>query len=62
MFFAQEASSEPDWSDRDAVIDYIVEGERPFAGLSWFKNRYVAKAMDAFPCYLRLYFNCYIIG
>src|SRR5829696_8720248 len=29
--FAQEAS-EPDWSDRDAVIDYIVEGERPFAG------------------------------
>src|SRR5215217_2377606 len=22
----------PDWSDRDAVIDYIVEGERPFAG------------------------------
>jgi pimeloyl-ACP methyl ester carboxylesterase len=30
-FFAQEVS-EPDWSDRDAVIDYIVEGERPFAG------------------------------
>jgi len=29
--FAQEAS-EPDWSDRDAVIDYIVEGERPFVG------------------------------
>jgi pimeloyl-ACP methyl ester carboxylesterase len=30
-FFAQEAP-EPDWSDRGAVIDYIVEGERPFAG------------------------------
>src|SRR5919107_4223844 len=30
-FFAQEAP-EPDWSDRVAVIDYIVEGERPFAG------------------------------
>ena len=30
-FFAEEAP-EPDWSDRDAVIDYIVEGERPFAG------------------------------
>jgi pimeloyl-ACP methyl ester carboxylesterase len=30
-FFARE-TSEPDWSDRDAVIDYIVEGERPFAG------------------------------
>ncbi len=23
---------EPDWEDRDAVIDHIVEGERPFAG------------------------------
>src|ERR687889_1024643 len=30
-FFGEEAS-EPDWSDRDAVIDSIVEGERPFAG------------------------------
>jgi len=30
-FFAEEAS-EPDWSDRDAVIDYMVEGERAFAG------------------------------
>ena len=29
--FAEEAS-EPDWSDRAAVIDYIVESERPFAG------------------------------
>lgn len=23
---------EPDWSDREAVIDYVVEGERPYAG------------------------------
>ena len=30
-FFAEEAS-EPDWSDRDAVIDFIVDGVRPFAG------------------------------
>jgi pimeloyl-ACP methyl ester carboxylesterase len=30
-FFADEAS-EPDWSDRVAVIDSIVEGERRFAG------------------------------
>jgi pimeloyl-ACP methyl ester carboxylesterase len=29
--FAEEAS-EPDWSDRAAVIDSIVEGERHFAG------------------------------
>ncbi len=30
--FADEEAAEPDWSDREAVIDYIVEGERPFAG------------------------------
>src|SRR5918911_4306302 len=30
-FFA-EVASEPDWSDRAAVIDSIVEGERQFAG------------------------------
>ena len=30
-FFAEEAT-EPHWSDRAAVIDYIVDGERPFAG------------------------------
>lgn len=29
--FAEE-SPEPDWSNRSAVIDYIVEGERPYAG------------------------------
>ena len=23
---------EPDWDDRGAVVDYIVEGERPYAG------------------------------
>jgi pimeloyl-ACP methyl ester carboxylesterase len=36
-YFAQE-TSEPDWSDRDAVIDYIVEGERPFAGSRLFNE------------------------
>ena len=30
-FFAEEAP-EPGWSDRDAVIGYMVGGERPFAG------------------------------
>jgi len=29
--FAVDAP-EPDWSDREAVIDYLVEGEHPFAG------------------------------
>jgi pimeloyl-ACP methyl ester carboxylesterase len=27
-----EPAQEPDWSDREAVVDYIVEGLRPFAG------------------------------
>ena len=27
-----EAAPEPDWSDREAVIGYIVEGLRPFSG------------------------------
>ena len=48
-FFAEEAS-EPDWSDRDAVIDYIVEGERPFAGSSPFDEAAIreiaARAFD----------------
>lgn len=30
--FSEEDETEPDWSDREAVIEYIVEGERPFAG------------------------------
>ena len=27
-----EPSPEPDWSDRAAVVDYMIEGLRPFAG------------------------------
>jgi pimeloyl-ACP methyl ester carboxylesterase len=27
-----EPAPEPDWSDREAVVDHIVEGLRPFAG------------------------------
>jgi pimeloyl-ACP methyl ester carboxylesterase len=49
-FFAQEGSSEPDWSDRDAVIDYIVESERPFAGSRLFNEAAIreiaARAFD----------------
>jgi pimeloyl-ACP methyl ester carboxylesterase len=33
--FANE-SAEPDWLDREAVIDHIVEGERPYAGPGTF--------------------------
>jgi pimeloyl-ACP methyl ester carboxylesterase len=48
-FFAQEAS-EPDWSDREAVIDYMVAGERPFAGSGPFDEAAIraiaARAFD----------------
>ena len=30
--FFGSAFPEPDWSDRSAVIEYLVEAERPFAG------------------------------
>lgn len=33
--FSQEGP-EPDWTDREAVIDQIVEGERPYAGPGTF--------------------------
>ncbi len=33
--FAEEGP-EPDWGDRDAVIDHIVAGERPYAGPGTF--------------------------
>ena len=48
-FFAEEAS-EPDWSDREAVIDSIVEGERRFAGSGPFEEAAIrqiaARAFD----------------
>jgi len=36
-FLAEEAS-EPNWSDRAAVIDYIIKGERLFAGSRAFNE------------------------
>lgn len=33
--FAEQAA-DPDWTDRAAVVDHIVEGERPFAGPGTF--------------------------
>ena len=27
-----DPTPDPDWTDRDAVVEYLVEGERPFAG------------------------------
>jgi pimeloyl-ACP methyl ester carboxylesterase len=30
------SASEPDWADRDAVVEYLVEMERPFAGSHGF--------------------------
>lgn len=31
-----DEGGEPDWADRDAVIEYLVEAERPFAGSGGF--------------------------
>jgi pimeloyl-ACP methyl ester carboxylesterase len=45
-FFAEEAP-EPDWSDRDAVIDSIVEGERRFAGSGPFEEEAAIRATAA---------------
>lgn len=36
-----EEGPEPDWSDRAAVIDYIVDGERPYAGSIPFDEAHV---------------------
>ena len=32
VFAAEAQPPEPDWADRGAVIDYLLEAERPYAG------------------------------
>ena len=32
LFSGDEQPAEPDWSDRDAAIAFLLEGERPYAG------------------------------
>lgn len=32
LFADEGGAAEPDWTDREAVIEYLVEGERPLAG------------------------------
>jgi pimeloyl-ACP methyl ester carboxylesterase len=32
---------DPDWTDRDAVVEYLVDGERPFAGPDSFDEAHV---------------------
>ena len=36
-----DPAPEPDWTDRDAVVEHLVEGERPFAGPDSFDEAYV---------------------
>jgi pimeloyl-ACP methyl ester carboxylesterase len=36
-----DPAPEPDWADRDALVEYLVEGERPFAGPDSFDEAYV---------------------
>jgi pimeloyl-ACP methyl ester carboxylesterase len=35
-----DPAPEPDWTDRDAVVEYLVAGERPFAGPDSFDEAY----------------------
>lgn len=36
-----DPAPDPDWTDRDAVVEYLVEAERPFAGPESFDEAYV---------------------
>jgi pimeloyl-ACP methyl ester carboxylesterase len=36
-----DPAPEPDWADRDAVAEYLVDGQRPFAGPDSFDEAYV---------------------
>jgi pimeloyl-ACP methyl ester carboxylesterase len=36
-----DPAPDPDWTDRDAVVEYLVEGDRPYAGPDSFDEAYV---------------------
>jgi pimeloyl-ACP methyl ester carboxylesterase len=36
-----DPAPEPDWTDRDAVVEYLVDAERPYAGPDSFDEAYV---------------------
>jgi len=36
-----DPAPDPDWTDRDAVVEYLVDGERPYAGPESFDEAYV---------------------
>ncbi len=38
-----DPAPEPDWTDRKAVVDYLVEAERPFAGTLGFDEARVRR-------------------
>ncbi len=43
IYSGEAGPAEPDWSNRDSVADYLMEGERPFAGdapfdAEWFRT------------------------
>jgi pimeloyl-ACP methyl ester carboxylesterase len=42
-----DPAPEPDWEDRAAVIDYLVEGERPYAGTLGFDEERVRRIVTA---------------
>jgi pimeloyl-ACP methyl ester carboxylesterase len=40
-----DPAPDPDWSDRDAVVDYLVEVQRPFAGQDMFDEAYAREVV-----------------
>jgi pimeloyl-ACP methyl ester carboxylesterase len=36
-----DPAPEPNWNDHDAVVDYLVEGQRPYAGSESFDEQHV---------------------
>jgi pimeloyl-ACP methyl ester carboxylesterase len=40
-----DPAPEPDWTDRNAVVEYLVDGQRPFAGSDSFDEAYVREVV-----------------
>lgn len=40
-----DPAPEPDWTDHDAVVEYLVEGQRPFAGPDSFDEAHVREVV-----------------
>lgn len=60
-----QAPSEPDWRNKQEVVDYLVEAERPFAGSTFdeeITRQTAADAFDLVPKLANQLTNPYMIG